>query len=200
MIKPIDLAIKFDWTKVIKVYDTLYTRAKPTDWRLVQGSGLVPYFQIDYGDYGSLIQNDITYKNEWYSWSGKMLLSLLPWRDKLYGVFDGLHVHSVNFVAIYANLEKHVDSKNPHEKDLEFTNLNYIISSTDSAAETLAYDSAGQSVTGSYRSQPGTAWILDPSLPHQVRNCGTRYTLQIKIANSFTTVWNALKYKKLILE
>jgi len=196
MIKQINLTINFDWKRISKAYDVVLSKSyDKSNWQYKKE------WVANTADLGSLglIISDKLLSKDWNIWSGSMLLSMLPWRHQLNEVFSGLTIHSISFLVAHHPIEKHVDGRSPEEKDIPFTNLNYIVGSENTETRTFLYELDWETVLGSYLSIPGTAWILNPDYPHEVEVSARREVFQIKFANSFQEVYDLLSTRQLVL-
>jgi len=188
-ILPISIDFDHDWIKINQVYNQLI---KMIDEKKFQSYRADEYKASVYslGNLGGcmVVSEKLTKPNTWYIWSGELLETLLP--PKIHAlkqqIIDaGLNFINFSYTQHQGSIAKHIDGKSPGEAPNGHCNLNYIISSFDSGACTVATDGIS---TEQYSSVPGSCWLLNTATYHQVNNTGNREVFQIKIHNSFAEV------------
>ena len=189
LIAPIRLHFDTDWDRIDRIYNQLVNMKDQGKFRQ---SDIVEYRAeiSSLGQLGgSLITSDILTKpNLWNIWTGDFLEKLLP--QSFLDIKQQLIDSGFNFVNFaythhYGPIAKHIDGKTKDESHYKHCNINYIISTTDLGACTLAMH---ETITESYQSIPGTTWLIDTTVSHEIKNTGYRKVFQLKIHNSFAEV------------
>lgn len=189
MIQPVDLTIHQNWNKVRSLYQSILAKKEANTFpnKNFLETGQAKLYNI--GSYGSLIYEDSDMlSKDWGNLTGKILYQTLPWFNHAQRIFADLNFYSCNWSVGHTNIRRHCDGKPDKESSLSFCNLNFIVSCEDPTAVTLSYDASDPNIVSSYPSKPNTAWLLDPNLPHEVKNSGLREILQFKFLNSYDNV------------
>lgn len=186
---PVAINFDHDWSKINQIYRHLIESINQDKFKWHDQD---EYFARIYnlGNLGGSMAAtyEFTKPNTWYIWSGQLLEKLLP--ENILRLKQQIQDAGLNFVNIaysqhQGSISKHVDYKAPGEADLGHCNLIFVISCTDPDACTVCCDAGN---TDFYSSVPGSCWLLNTALEHQVNNVGLREILQIKIHSPFDQV------------
>jgi hypothetical protein len=191
-----------DWTNTQKIAEDVINRCTKgnfdKDSKFETSYNAMIY---NMGVYGAIILNTNHENNlPWYNWTGKLLDKTLPWSKKLKEQLKLADLNFVNFSYFVHHHEiyEHIDGKTEEEKLFEgHCNINYVISCE--SQETYTYVSNGEK-RETYNSNTSSAWLLNTSLPHGIKNKGKREVFQIKFHSPFEKVCKFLQENPSILK
>ena len=178
--------IKFnqDWSKIIDLLH--HVQEKYNNGLLKQGQWIEEYMitRYDLGTMGSFIPLDSITKNPktGSTINGLLLETLLPWSKKLKSDFRNSGLVSLAFLECCEDLEPHVDGQEPGI--VGHCRLNYIVYDCDSVTY---LDNDG--LIENYPSIGGTAWLVDTTKLHWVKNGEKRYLFQLMFHRPFSEVY-----------
>ena len=182
-IRPVDVAITQDWTKLIALFDSLRTRWQNNQLEngvLIPESGDCRYY---FGNTGCFTTLDCVtgHAQDSALLSGAIVDSQLPWIKQLEQDFAPLKIFNFDISGMTGSFTPHVDRKPGH--DGAHCRINYMLNNT--AAVTYAQGLDG---VESYPGRVHTAWLLDTTKTHWVDNSQSRYIFQINFHESYDTV------------
>lgn len=181
------LNIKFnqDWSKICALLDNLQHRWKNNE--LKQSTWVEEYkvTRYDLGALGSFIPLDSITANPktGFTVNGKLLEAMLPWSKKIKNDFADSGLVSMSFLECHEDLKPHVDGQEPGITG--HCRLNYIIHDCDAVTY---LDNNGK--IESYPSTAGTAWLVDTTKLHWVKNGQKRQLFQLMFHRPFSEVYN----------
>ena len=189
--KPVNVKINQDWSEILKKYDNIHSMilSGKLDKDLQPKAAGWPVKRYNFGNMGSVLIDDAALSNNWGTWTGPLLDSQLKWIDQARKLFVNLNFyHSVGLSITYEDVAVHTDAKPYDESDLSQCKLLYVIKSEDPNAKTISHDINDPTITRSFPSVPGTAFLLDTNSPHEVKAKGYRAVLQFKFFTDFNVI------------
>lgn len=188
-IHPVNLQFDIDWAKISATYDSLI---KMIEQNKFQSYGAEAYkskvYSLGYLGGCMIVSDTLTKPHAWWIWAGDYLEKFLGpeiLNLKKEIINAGFDFVNFNYTKHQGSIARHIDGKSPGEAPDGHCNLNFIVSSTDPHACTIATDNK---TTEQYQSVTGTCWLLNTAAYHQVNNTGHREVFQIKIHNAFLDV------------
>ena len=178
MIRPVDITIHQDWADVRKIHDIIYEKSKHRTPDVDHDTDYAKRYL--FGNTTLAVDHTGIHSKNWGFLSGDLLLSKLPWAKQaidLFADFDPIILYHKSL----QNVKKHTDYK----YSTEICNINFVTSCEDPNAVTTSWDN---DVPYSYPSIVNTAWLIDPSLPHEIHCNGSREALQFKFHHSYKEV------------
>ena len=178
MIRPVDITIHQDWADVRKSYNIMYDKSKHSKGVANTDTDLSKMYSFE----NNFLSIDYTgvHSKFWGFLTGDLLLSTLPWANQAIDLFADLDPN-IFYHKSLQDVKKHTDYKDSSD----VCNINFVISCEDPDAVTTSWDN---DVPYSYPSIVNTAWLIDPSLPHEIRCNGSREALQFKFQHSYKEV------------
>lgn len=186
---PTNLKFDYDWKRVNRIYQRILEKKSQGNYK--------PSYEKSYDSmvyslktHGAVISSTSLTNYEWNIWTGALLEFVLPKEiQKLSKKMSESNLNFINFGYFIhqGEIKKHRDGVDDLRGAEGHCNINYVISSTDPNAKTYLHNTT----TGVYEEYPstvGTAWILDSSVDHWVKNSGTREIFQIKVFSPFKKV------------
>ena len=182
-IRPVDLTISQDWSKLITLFDSLRTRWQNDQLEngvYVEESGDYHY---RFGNTGCFTTLNCVTKNAMNSalLSGAIVDSQLPWIRKLQQDFAPLTIANVDISGMTGSFDPHVDRR-PNYNGPQ-CRINYMLNETSAVTYAQGLDGVE-----SYPGHVYTAWLLDTEKTHWVDNSESRYIFQINFEESYNTV------------
>jgi hypothetical protein len=182
----VDLQINTNWNRLIDLFDSVNQKYK--DNQLTDGIFVKEYntMQYNFGELGCFISLDNLTDNpgESASLNGKILEHMLPCSQQIKHDLKDLDLVSMSILECTNDIHPHIDSQ--VQSDLPGQcRINYIIAGEDAVT---FVDNDGQ--IESYRSIPGTAWLLDTTKLHWVKNSSRRHLFQLTFYQPYQTVLN----------
>jgi hypothetical protein len=172
-----------DWEKMRNVFNSVYEKRNAVNVNKVYQTEYQS-IRYDFKNYGEMTA-DSKFSDR-ITFSGGLLESSLPVIQQIRSFFKDINLYSINLAVLNGKLDTHIDFKT-----IETSNrchLVYVIHSEDPNAVTTVYNDWDSDIKESFPSNEGSAWLLDPTKPHEVINSGRRETLQFVFHDNFQNV------------
>jgi hypothetical protein len=191
IVSKIDILFDLDWDPVFKkfIYLKDLINKQPPTKSLTTTFGETRY---DFGDNGSfMFYNNISnIKNSSGALTGRIIENLLPWQEQLKNDFKEINLTGIGLQWGIDDLLCHVDGVDDPGQELSkaggihHCKLNYSL--TDNDAITYAKNDDGSVET--YPTVKNTAYLIDTTKPHWVKNSSTRFLFQLTFHEDFRKV------------
>jgi hypothetical protein len=167
----VPLVIHHDWTQTINRMKKLLPLKEHTK---SESHGNATHFLMK--SLGTLSEHQDS--KSWYRFAGSSIEQTMPWIDDLLSHMRELDPDDSCISFLDGTAAAHVDLS-----DIPSA-LNYIFYNTDTNAHTWLRDG---SITETYPSTVGSAWIIDTQKEHGIVNDGIRYSLSIHFKADYQT-------------
>lgn len=168
----VPMKITHDWAKTIAVskkFVALEPHAQAETFP--PNAGIKGSAHFDLKSLGVLGKNYLS--ESWYTMVGPAITKTMPWLPMILEDMRDLGPDSGAISFLSGDAAEHIDQP----KDLSA--LNYIFHSTDLMAHTYVGNEQ-------YPSLVDTAWIIDATVPHGIRNAGERWSLSIHFSAPYS--------------
>jgi len=201
----VDLTIHQDWDRtrsVLQKYTDLRVSGQLDANKIGDSPNGLTVYSGD--DFMTRVANDLIKTSAGYGSGqvdllGPALESTLPWIDQAKELFREINLHDVAFFKTNKRVQPHIDYTNYDNPDSFFyiksgrtskkqCKIIYIVSSEDTQAVTTSYDHNDKSIQWNTPSVPGTAFLLDTSYLHEVKNTKDREIFRFLFDNDYDTV------------
>ena len=195
----VDLTVDADWNNVRKVYHKIKEKRDAghfhREYKLEYDSEVYSLGALGFISSSTSLTSE---SEVWDMIGGKIIEKILPadliaLRDDMTNA--GLNFINFNYYQHLGHILEHVDGKEIDEGKHGHCNINYIVSSDTPNSTTFARKHGHEE---SYRSIPSTAWLLNTTINHGVRNTGLREIFQIKIFSPFDDVRQFLQERSML--
>ena len=197
LISQLNLTVSADWSRIRKVYTHVIEKKDAGSFEPTKEPYNATLYSL--GNYGCVVvSTSLTEGADWNFWSGKLLESFLPpnilaLRDQIQSA--GLHFTNFVYYQHRGSIQEHIDQNKPGDGNDGHCAINFIISANDPNATTVAHTDNCQE---SYKSIPGTTWLLNTAVPHRIDNNDFREVLQIRVLSSYQKTLQFFSEKNMI--
>jgi hypothetical protein len=197
-VKKINLVIHQDWSEVMFVNQSI--RERVSSGQLPDPVWVEEYgdYKYNFGNFGAIqfldgLADHTTPKYSTSMFYGKMVESMLPWTKEIRNTFKELNIAGFTYYETAGNISPHIDGQINGQAEQGHCRLNYIINDTDAVTYV---DNNGN--IESHGSESGSAWLIDTTKLHWVKNNQERQVFQITFHDPFKRVSDYLSgYPKL---